>query len=212
MKEKELIAILAGILLLGANSSGAGKLPAGSRLLLIGDSQSLQPGPGWQLAGLLRKAGYEVDLLAVGGKTADYFSRGGGKQALLGALALRPRWVIVFLGTNEAADIALSPAMEKSQVKGHQLLKQLILGAGAKALFVGPPNFDADVKGAGKDTRPIVAAFGVLVPRLRAVYGEAFFLDARPYTPMPHSGIHFGKEQALSFAKNLAPEILRRIS
>lgn len=211
MKEKELIALVAFLLLSGA-SSGTGKIPVGGRLLLVGDSQSLQPGPGWQLVKLLRKAGFQVDLLAVGGKTADYFSRGGGRQALIGALALRPRWVIVFLGTNEAADIALSPASEKTQIKGHQALLQLIRGAGARALFVGPPNFDSDVKGAGKDTRPIVEAFPVLVPRLRAVYGEEFFLDARPYTPMPHSGIHFGEKQAESFARNLYPEIVRRIS
>jgi len=211
MKTKELVPLLAFFLLMGG-SSGARKIPAGAPILIVGDSQSLPGGFGDRLAAELRRAGYTVSVLAVGGKTGGYFTTGEGKQKLLAQLAaLRPQVVLCLFGTNEAADIALSPSTEKSIIKGHLALKQLLNSAGARALFVGPPDFSPGVKGGGKDPAQIIDAFPVLVPRLRAVYGEENFLDARPYTPMPHTQIHFGAKQAHAFAESLAPAVLEAL-
>lgn len=190
-------------------SGRRGKKSAGSRLLLVGDSQSVASwSPGRQLAQLLEAAGYRVRVLAVGGKTAAYFAGGKGSQAFAAALAERPAVVLVFLGSNELANVAIGGS-EKAQLNGHQRLKDAILQAGARPLFVGPPAFRADVKSAGGGA-PLVAAMASLVPKLRTVYGEKNFIDARPYTP-DHKGIHFDKKSAKAFALAVGPAVLRTL-
>jgi lysophospholipase L1-like esterase len=207
-------ALAAGLLVLlfaAGASGGARKVQPGARLLLLGDSQSVgAASPGGQLAQLLRAAGYKVRVLAVGGKTAYYFSLSQeGRKLLMGELAQRPACVVVFLGTNELANVALGGlSFVKGQTKGHQALRDLITKSGARPLLVGPPNFRPSVTPEAGGS-PLVEAMPALVPRLAAVYSAANWLDARPLTP-DHAGIHFSKDAAADFARALAPAIVRK--
>lgn len=217
MNTKALAVGLMGLLFLGGRrSSGTRKIPVGSRLLLVGDSQSVGDlSPGGQLAQQLQAAGYKVRGLAVGGKTAAYFAGGDGQPALLRELAQRPAAVLVFLGTNEAAAMATAPGLGgagsgKGQSQAHKRLRDLITKAGARPLFIGPPNFRPNVKGEN-GVRPLVDTFPVLVPRLESVYTETNFLDARPLTP-DHKGIHFDATGAASFALALTPAVLAKLN
>jgi len=199
-------------------SSGGRKILPGANILIVGDSQSVKENPhspGQLLAGKLRAAGFGVRVLAVGGKTAYYFSLTQEGRALLsGELAQRPAVVLVFLGSNELANVAVGGS-EKSQAKGHQALRDLIIKAGARPFFVGPPRFGAKVHSKDKDGKdqgePLENFTDSLTPRLRAVYTERDFLDARPFCPV-HKGIHFDKDSAEDFAAALAPAILARLT
>lgn len=178
------------------------------RILLVGDSQSVGPvSPGAKLAALVG-----ANVIAKGGKTAAYFVSGDGRAALNEALKSPRAWVVVFLGSNELANIAafpeksgeLSNARAVAQAKQHTKLKSIIEAAGARALFVGPPSFGAKVTSASGG-QPLNNAAPLLVPLLKDVYGNQF-IDARAYTP-EHKGVHFDKGSAEAFAANLAPVV-----
>lgn len=181
--------------------------------MLLGDSQSVSPGsPGALLASSLG-----ARRLAKGGKTAAYFASGGGKAALLEELDKRPRWVIVFLGSNELANVSAFPLKSGeldakkalAQAKGHEKLKALIEAYGAKALFVGPPQFGDTVK-SESGGQPLNNAAPLLVPLLAKIYSP-HFIDARDLTP-PHKGVHFfQKGEAKAFATALHLPILKAI-
>jgi|CXWL01.1.fsa_nt_gi lysophospholipase L1-like esterase len=209
-----LLAFLLGCVALGGKGSGGGALRPGSRVLLVGDSQSLPHGPGDKLAGKLRAAGYKVVVLAKGGKTAKYFTEGEGLRALTAELLQRPRVVLVFLGSNELANVALVMATLKGQIKGHQALRDLIIKSGARPFFVGPPRFRPNTKSHDKadneQGEPLETYSDALTSRLEAVYTSKNFLDARPYTP-DHAGIHFKSDEAEAFAQALAPAIVERL-
>jgi len=205
MNKKALGFFLGLVLLGGGRGSGLVKLKRGQPILLLGDSQSVAENPnspGQLLAAKLTQAGYPCSVLAVGGKTAYFYSLTTKGRALLDeALALRPAVVVVFMGSNELANVALNPGTLGAQVRGHQKLEQLISEAGARALFVGPPDFAPGVTseaGGG----PLVSAAPRLVPPLRSAYGAQNFLDARPFTPV-HRGVHFDADSAQVFARAL---------
>lgn len=217
MNKTTALGALLGLFLFSGRSSGR-KLRPGAKLLLLGDSQAVGGlSPGGQLAGLLGEAGFKVRVLAVGGKTAYYYSLSQeGLRLFAAELAQRPAAVVVFLGSNELANVALGGlGFVKGQTKGHQVLRDLIIKAGARPLFVGPPDFGPNVRSKDKDGKeqgePLVSAMPALVPRLEAVYGADNFIDARPYTP-DHHGIHFDPKSAASFAKALAPRIVARLT
>lgn len=208
-KAKTVLTLFSLFLLGGSSAPKEGPRDI-SELLLLGDSQSVPPhGPGLLLARLLEAFGYKCPVLAVGGKTASYFIKGEGLQKLLAALAKKPRVVIIFLGTNELAGIALDGRMFGPYNKAHAKLREIINKAGARALFVGPPDFRATTKGGGKDPLPIVSAMPVFVPAMQSIYGPDF-IDARPLTP-DHKGIHFEKSAAELFAKALAPKVVGKL-
>ena len=185
----------------------------------MGDSQSVGPAsPGGELQQLLEKSGFFVRTVAKGGRTAEYFTHGTGWVSLSSRLEAKPKWVIVFLGSNELANVAafpkkdgtLNPKLAISQAKGHRKLKALIEAAGAKALFVGPPNFGERVT-SETGGQPLNNAAPLLVPLLQEIYGDNF-LDARLYTP-EHQGVHFFKPKgsAKAFAKALLAPVRSRL-
>lgn len=181
--------------------------PSAGGVLLVGDSQSVAAtSPGRRLAALLTKAGKPTRVIAKGGETASYFvGKGGGAGELARELSHKPAWVIVFLGSNEGANVARTPAMKPAMLKAHQRLKAIIDAAGAKALFVGPPMFGEKVR-PGAGGRPINEGAAELVAGWQSIYNH--FIDARPLTP-EHTGVHFfGKGEAAAFAAALAPAVL----
>lgn len=192
-------------------SSKKNSAPGG--ILLLGDSQSVsESSPGARLARAL-----DAERIAKGGKTAYWFIAGPGRERLDEALARRPRWVIVFLGSNELANVAafptkageLDPKKALAQAKGHKKLRAIIEASGAKALFVGPPAFGEKTR-SETGGQPLNNAAPLLVPLLEAVYSP-YFIDARPLTP-PHTGVHFfGKGEASAFASALVEPILQVI-
>lgn len=213
--------LLAFLLLAGAASSRSRPTPtakpgakrraaARGGLLLIGDSQSVGANsPGGQLAALL---GAQVE--AKGGRTARYWV-GDGLARLLSALKLfAPKTVIVFLGSNELSNVALLPSMLKKELAAHTQLARLIRESGARVLFVGPPNFAAGLRTKDKQGKPQGAPLNdysdALTEGLRAVYGYADFIDARPYTPA-HKGIHFSNKTGAAFAAALAPAVKAKL-
>lgn len=224
MKTKSLFGLVLGWLLLSGapggapgarrNSSKKEKNSSPGGILFLGDSQSVAANsPGALLAKALG-----AQVLAKGGKTAWYFVAGPGREALNAALSWRPRWVVVFLGSNELANVAAFPSKAGeleakravTQAKGHAKLKKILQKAGAQVLFVGPPNFGATVK-SETGGQPLNNAAPLLVPLLEAVYSP-HFIDARPLTPT-HKGVHFfGPGEAKAFAARLAgpvAEVLR---
>lgn len=228
-----LAALLAGAVLLQPKNSSPGRKPkpapkpqpkpapkGPAELLLLGDSQSVGPtSPGARLAALLGKAGKKTAVLAKGGKTAAYFLKGAGLAALVELLNKKPKAVLVFLGSNELANIAafpnkegnISPKRVYAQGRAHEQLKKLLVKYGVKVLFVGPPGFGEKVK-SESGGRPLNDAAPDFVDYLKTVYGPAELLDARPLTP-PHTGVHFfGKGEAEAFAAELAPAVLVKLS
>jgi len=176
------------------------------RILLVGDSQSVgATSPGGRLAALIG-----ANVLAKGGKTAAYFVSGDGRAALNAALKSPRAWVVVFLGSNELANVTafpdksgeLSTKRASAQASQHAKLKKIIEASGAQVLFVGPPAFGAKVT-SGSGGQPLNNGAPLLVPLLQNVYSDNF-IDARGYTP-DHKGVHFDKASAEVFAANLAP-------
>jgi len=190
--------------------------PSVGGFVLVGDSQSVAAtSPGRRLAALLTKAGKSCRVIAKGGKTASYFvGKGGGAPELARELAHKPAVVIVFLGSNEAANVAAFPTKGgalnikqiAAQLRGHEELKAAIEAGGAKALFVGPPKFGPKVTSASGGL-PLNDGAAALVVGLENIYSP-HFIDARPLTP-EHKGVHFfGKGEAEAFAAALAPAVL----
>jgi soluble lytic murein transglycosylase-like protein len=177
--------------------------PKGQRILLVGDSLSVgKASPGGQLARLLIAAGAEVRVLAVGGFTALQWLQSPHLQEIQNALTLQPSIAIVFLGTNESANIA-AKGNEERLLKAHVELHHLLESKGAKVFSLGPPQFD---------TPALADAEQRVISYLHDLY-QNNFIDARSYAKPMSGNVHlsppnakvFGQEAFVGFTGEAPP-------
>lgn len=191
-----------GIGLFFSSSASALVSPASQKILILGDSQSTtKDSPGGELEKRLERAGANVLRIAVGGKTASfYLHTEEGKALLQKGLAFGPSIVLIFLGTNEAANIAAGQK-EAGMVKNLRALADQCAKTGATVFLLGPPSLDSSLEWKGVKGSAVLPHF---VDSLRKEFG-AQLVDLVPLTdPVKgRSGVHFTGKGAEALADKL---------
>lgn len=185
--------------------------PLAGRILLVGDSLSLPGQPGAYLAKFLAEAGRAIQVDAVGGRSAGSLLASGIQSGILaGELASKPAMVVVFLGTNDAANLAIGGS-EKGVDGAWRRLAEKIKASGARGIAIGPPSFaPGTLVGRSPNRGPIAPGVEPLIAIQRRHFPE--WLDARPMTSLlttpgisrDAAGIHFFDKAARSFGGKLA--------
>lgn len=181
---------------------------AGKKILLVGDSLSVgAASPGGVLATALTEAGARVRVLAEEGLSAPSLVK-TGISTLAAELSRGPTLVIFFLGTN---DVGIAQSTDEAAFTS---LAQLVEGAGAVAVAVGPPSFPLSAKNSSGKS---MADGSILVyESLKKVFGVKL-LSSREMTAdiltteqgRASDGIHFSTEGASLFGQRLAAALLR---
>lgn len=168
----------------------------GERVLLIGDSLSVvnkdETTLGARLAKKLRASGYDVTVNALGGRSANSFitaNKAGkkGKEKKKGLEQLQDHiddgieTAIVFLGTNELADLelsgksgtkALDAKLSRTEANTAKIIDKL-RSNGVRVIGIGAPHF--------KERPEFHPYEDLLYDTVRPLYGDDF-IDARPIT------------------------------
>ena len=177
------------------------------KILLIGDSLSLPGGPGERLEKKLEARGHTVARVANGGKDYNYFAKNLPKDDGY-------QLVIVFLGTNDAANLEVVnlTKVEERRLKSMQKVKDAYPSSVVVAL--GPPAFPAPLS--RKDKRDLNPSADLIFKALLGVFPAV--IDLRPMTQeiltpaqgRAGDGVHFAAEGAEALADLVLAELLRR--
>ena len=185
----------------GSNPTCLSFSPKGKKILFLGDSISAGKGTaGGQLVALLRAAGAEVTVNALGGRSAASFVRGsrGLKEPEKGLLQLADAvndgidTAIIFLGTNDLAGLAVGNTKEQT-IKPFRAIVTQLRTAGVEVYGIGAPHYEK---------RPDLVDYeDGLREELEDVYGRGRFIDAGPLTGSYY--MHAGGAKAKDFAARL---------
>lgn len=194
---------LGGVLLFSSGSASALALsPKGKKILLLGDSLSVKPEGtlGQQLAKLLRGAGAEVTVNALGGRSANSFIAGSkglkepkkGEEQLQEAIDQGVDTAVILLVTNDLAGLAKESSLKTTKKNFQKIVKKL-RDAGVTVYGIGAIHYKE---------RPEFHPFEErLNEALLDVYGADFFVNAGPLTE--GYKMHAQGKSAANFARRL---------
>jgi lysophospholipase L1-like esterase len=216
----------------------------GKRVGIIGDSHSTDfPGtPGQQVKKRLEALGYDVEVNAIGSRSSYSFLKGsttavyklksgkkvvkepdtGDVQIEKWLASFDPDYVLIMLGTNDAANVATGGS-EKIHLEAFTSIIRQLKEAGVEVIGVGPPMFPKSKISTYTNKKTGVSTSGspyeaslTFVPKLEALYLKegADFIDSRPLTSdiltpeqgRSEDGIHFKGKGGDKWAARIVKE------